>query len=553
MKVLAFVIGTATALIVIAVGLTAVPWLVKDRVLPGVRIGHYGIGGVRYRDLPNVLHQFEASLLQRTVHISVRDGDKQYTLANIGAQLDVPAIQSLIQQGSRRGLAHGQWHIPPLVQLNPRHVWTVLQTDFSSRLKLPVNASLQLTPAGALQLVPSQPGEGIDVAALEQKLVNVIRAEQWQQPIAATIIITQPEILNTEVESAKALASQLLQQGFTIVAETEQWTITPGTISRLLSFTEQADPVQITNGILGVQLEPTGLEEYLTTTLSPAIDHPAQNARFELVDNRVQQFALPQIGRGLNVTATTDHINQALVRREPQAVAVVGVTRPDVADLADIESIGVTTLLAHGESDFAGSPRNRIHNIKVGTARYHGVLIPPQTEFSFNELLGPVNAAAGYKLELVIKSNKTVPEFGGGLCQVSTTLFRAAIHSGLPITARRNHAYPVRYYGKPGFDATIYPPSTDLKFTNDTPNYILVQTKIDGTKLAIEFWGTSDGRRVEVDGPKTYDRRPDGSVKALLTQKILTADGQVKNEQTFYSRYRSPNLFPKVAAATKSR
>jgi hypothetical protein len=128
---------------------------------------------------------------------------------------------------------------------------------------------------------------------------------------------------------------------------------------------------------------------------------------------------------------------------------------------------------------------------------------------------------------------------------VSTTLFRAATRAGLEITQRRNHASAVRYYGTPGFDATIYPPYTDLRFINNTPGYILIQARFDGTKLQFELWGTDDGREVEVTGPVTYDYQPDGSVKATVKQ-IVTRNGEVLLDETFYSRYRSPNLYPKV-------
>ncbi|MEK7499924.1 MAG: VanW family protein, partial [Patescibacteria group bacterium] len=99
------------------------------------------------------------------------------------------------------------------------------------------------------------------------------------------------------------------------------------------------------------------------------------------------------------------------------------------------------------------------------------------------------------------------------------------------------------YYGTPGFDATIYPPYTDFRFLNNTPGYILIQTKIEGTRLTFEFWGTDDNRSVVVEGPSPYNRMPDGSVKSVLKQTV-TKDGATLVEDTFYSNYKSPNLFP---------
>ena len=204
---------------------------------------------------------------------------------------------------------------------------------------------------------------------------------------------------------------------------------------------------------------------------------------------------------------------------------------------------GIETLIGQGKSDFKGSTRSRIHNIKTALTRYDGLLIAPGEEFSFVENLGEVDGEHGYLPELVIKNDKTEPEFGGGICQVSTTAFRAAIYSGLEITARKNHAYPVSYYNPQGMDATIYVPKPDLKFINNTPGYILIQTEIEGTQLTFNFYGTNDGRKVEVDGPHILERNSDGSMKTAFTQKVLDENGKEIINETFSSFYDSPNKY----------
>ena len=160
------------------------------------------------------------------------------------------------------------------------------------------------------------------------------------------------------------------------------------------------------------------------------------------------------------------------------------------------------------------------------------------------KVLGEVDGEHGYLPELVIKHDKTEPEFGGGICQVSTTAFRAAIYSGLEITARRNHAYPVGYYNPQGMDSTVYIPKPDLRFKNDTPNYILIQTKIVGTELTFQFYGTSDGRKTTVIGPTILEKNPDGSMKTTFTQQINDKDGNLIREDVFKSNYESPSKFP---------
>jgi vancomycin resistance protein YoaR len=168
--------------------------------------------------------------------------------------------------------------------------------------------------------------------------------------------------------------------------------------------------------------------------------------------------------------------------------------------------------------------------------------LKPGQEFSFNQTLGAVDASGGYLPELVIKSGKIIPEYGGGLCQVSTTVFRAAVAAGLAILERHPHSIPVRYYNPQGFDATVYPGVSDFRFKNDTSAYILLQSKIVGSKLYFEIYGTSDGRKVAIDGPRQYDVKSNGALKAVLTRTVTYADGTEKKD-VFYSSYQSSSAF----------
>jgi len=260
---------------------------------------------------------------------------------------------------------------------------------------------------------------------------------------------------------------------------------------------------------------------------------------------RVEAFTLSRDGRYINVKnssteilATLDGLGKSVELEMDKVKAKI--------DTNEIENLGLTSLLATGSSDFSGSPSNRVHNIKIGAAKFNGIMLAPKEEFSFVKILGEVGPEEGYLPELVIKTNKTVPEYGGGICQVSTTAFRAAILTGLEIRERYPHSFPVKYYSPQGFDAAIYPPSPDLKFVNDTPSNLLIQTKIKGAKLYFEFYGTDDGRKVVLTGPEEYDKNPDGSMKAKLTRDIFDKDNNLIRTIVFRSNYKSPDLYPVV-------
>lgn len=217
-------------------------------------------------------------------------------------------------------------------------------------------------------------------------------------------------------------------------------------------------------------------------------------------------YGLP--GRSVDIDVAVRLTRHALDSGISVIALPVTETQPAVTvEDPELRSLGIREVVTVGESIFAGSPANRRHNIAVGVARFLGHLVPRGATFSFVETLGPVNAATGYRKELVIQGTETLPDYGGGLCQVSTTAYRGVWEYGLPIVQRKNHSYAVSYYGPQGTDATIYPPAVDMKFINDTPGALLIQSFTDGDRAFFIFYGTRDARRTQVFGPFISDRR----------------------------------------------
>ena len=273
-----------------------------------------------------------------------------------------------------------------------------------------------------------------------------------------------------------------------------------------------------------------------------------QDAKLKIENGIVSAFSLSSPGVKLDEEKSIAEMENYLLEKNHSDTIKLPFAeiQPEIS-MASADNLKITELIGEGRSNFRGSPKNRIFNINVATKRFDGILIKPNEEFSFVKVLGEVDGEHGYLPELVIKKDKTEPEFGGGICQVSTTAFRAAIYSGLEITARRNHAYPVSYYNPQGMDATVYVPRPDLRFINDTPGYILIQTKIEGTELIFDFYGTSDGRKTTVIGPKITERNPDGSMKAVFTQQIFDKNDNLIREDVFNSAYDSPSKYPHPA------
>lgn len=188
-----------------------------------------------------------------------------------------------------------------------------------------------------------------------------------------------------------------------------------------------------------------------------------------------------------------------------------------VVNNEELRKHGIKEIIAIGESNFAGSSWARRKNISVAANLYNGVIVPRGKIFSFNDILQDVSQERGFVEELVIKGNKTEKEYGGGVCQVSTTVFRAAFMGGLDIRRRRSHSYAVPYYKPHGLDATIYLEVQDFKFKNDTGSDILMQTVIDNENDDIKFvfYGTNDNREIQIEGPfiSDYKRAPESIVE----------------------------------------
>ncbi|MFC1644464.1 VanW family protein [Patescibacteria group bacterium] len=296
-----------------------------------------------------------------------------------------------------------------------------------------------------------------------------------------------------------------------------------------------------------VNIDKKKIELFLEDLASKVNQDPI-DATFTITGSRVSAFSTEKEGMQLNVKKSAEAIYSKLqdnYTSTPTINLTIEKISPEVTS-KDVNKLGVETLIGEGKSNFYGSTSSRIHNIAVATSRFDGLLIKPGEEFSFIENLGPVDGESGYKQELVIKKDKTELDYGGGVCQVSTTAFRAAIYSGLEITARRNHAYAVSYYNPQGMDATVYIPRPDLKFINNTPGYILIQTEINIPKreLIFRFYGTDIERKTEVDGPYITSREPDGSMKATFTQIVYDKDSNVIIKDIFNSSYDSPNNYP---------
>lgn len=458
----------------------------------------------------------------------------------------------------------GRHHEFSRISVDRKSLHGVLEKKMAELVKAPVNAQINVNTAGAVTVAASQNGQSPDYGRAVSKAVAQARQLNYA-PIPVTINNITPEISDSPelIALAKKEAGDIIARSpFTLTSGDKKWTLNKDKIGRLLGFRKTATGT-------GVGVDRDRLATYLDT-LRAVVDVKAQDAKFKMINGRVEEFQTSVTGRTVDVDKTAVAMNQTLIDERGSTVALVVVESKPESDTVEANELGIVELVAEGKTSFAGSPTNRRFNISYGAKILDGLLIKPGETFSLVTALGPIDGKHGWKPELVIKQGgKITPEFGGGLCQVATTMFRLALNTGLPIVERSNHSLRISYYEPPvGLDATIYEPRPDLRFTNDYGHYLLLQSEVSGNNLIFRFYGTKDGRKVDIPTPKVYNRTAIPATKnietenlkpgekicqapghpgadATATYTVTKADG-TKTTQIFQSHYRAIGIICRV-------
>lgn len=553
-----WIAGGIFVVLLLAFGVSAYAYAAsyEDRVLPGVHIGDIGLGGMKKDELTSFLRSMNDKFVTTGVHVAVKIDTKMSALTLYpvitGGDATVALVDLDVGEESGRLLRYGKegnvisrmfrtigsavskpdLRLEHLV-VNDGQLKEVLVGHANEYGRAPVSANVQVSSVSPLAytIVPAQTGVNFDY----DRAVASIR-EQWFALELPQVTLAAgeeaPAISEADVTTVVARLHAALGAGLTLTYQKEgvatplTWEISP---SRLAQMVE----VQKKDHTILIGLSKDEVLSYFAYTIAPDVTVPAQDAKF-LVDTngKVGEFKDARAGVALDMEATYAAMNASVTSRvgegfasAPIALFVTSV-EPTI-NTGSINSLGITEILGTGTSNFAGSPKNRVLNIKNAVEKLNGVLVPPGAEFSTISSTLPYTLEGGYLPELVIKGDALKPEIGGGLCQVGSTLFRMAMNSGMPITERRNHSLAVSYYndpsnGLPGTDATIYEPSPDFKFKNDTANYVLVQSSMNEKTgdLSFTLWGTSDGRKGYYTAPEVTKWYPAGEKRVVPTTKL---------------------------------
>ena len=295
------------------------------------------------------------------------------------------------------------------------------------------------------------------------------------------------------------------------------------------------------NNSIQLKINTEAFNEFVDAEISQWLDKPANPLKISLdEEGNIISEGEGNTGYRIKRDDFTSRLLEVVLSEDQSELTIpVEYLESNLEIQQEVQDMGIKDVLSIGHTSYYGSTSNRIHNIKVGAERFKGVLLEPGEEFSFNTILGPVNGATGYRKELVIKPEGTIPEYGGGLCQVSTTTYRAALLAGLDITNRREHSYAVSYYSQilgHGLDATIYLGGQDFEFINNTEAPIYIHTFVENDyELYFIFLGTSDGRSVELEGPVISGYRSPGPTQYIETDTLK--EGETKQVEKSHNGF----------------
>jgi len=553
------------------------------RVYPGVHVAEIDLSGVRRSELESLL--IERITYPNTGLIVLEDNGRiwAYTPAELGLSLDAKETAEAAYQVGRVGWPwellgerFSSWRhgidLPPQMILDERMTQIQLNEIAAQINRSPREASLRINGLN-VDIEPGQVGRMIDV---ETTITDIRQQLLKMQDGSLALNMTQFHPIILDVSGQAAQAENILSQPLTLTVPGSSqdnvgpWTFDQETLASMLTIERLT-----IDGVEQYQLRLNGNKLYnFLYPLSPGLSRQPENARF-IFNDETHQLDLIRpavIGQELMIDASIEYINQELLTGAHEIRLVFDYTNPPVTDDTTAEDLGITELVSAQTTFFYGSSSSRIQNIKTSSSQFHGLLIPPGATFSMVENLGDIDLDSGYAEALIIYGDRTVKGVGGGVCQVSTTLFRTVFFGGFPVVERYSHAYRVYYYELiqsgatneklAGLDATVYAPLIDFKFTNDTPHWLLMETYVNEAhrSLTWKFYSTSDGRHVEwnttglmnvVDPPKPVfevnDDLEKGEIKKVdwavegadvTITRIVWRDGQILFEDEFKTHYK---------------
>jgi len=575
-------LGTAIFLVLLLAANLFASIVFANRIFPGVSMNGISLAGMNQEEAAGSIAS--SYNFPESGQIMLTDGTRTWivTPADLGFFLDPQASALAAYQAGRRGslsdilmnrftlLTQGGIDVSPTFIYNETAALNYLN-GLAAQINQPLREASISISGTEVVVVNGQTGRVLDIHA---SLASVARQIELMQNgvVPLSIIESTPMVLDATAEGD--LVRTILSQPLKLVLPAElsgqsgSWEIQPDALAKMLTFERVNNGDQAS---LQVVVSRPLIQAYLES-IREKTDAVPENARFIFNDDTLQLDLLTPaiIGRNLNIQSSIDSINQSVKTGAHSAALVFDLTQPAVTDSMTGAELGITELVYAYTTYFRGSSADRVQNIKAASASFHGLLIPPGGVLSMSDELGDISLDNGYAEAPIILGDETIKGVGGGVCQVSTALFRTAYYAGFEILERHAHAYRVGYYEQTasghnqnlaGLDATVFVPLVDFKFRNDTDHWLLMETYVSSSNYSLtwKFYSTSDGRVVNsessgltniVESPDPLYREnpelPSGTVKQVdyavdgadvVVRRTVTRNGSILHQDTFSTHY----------------
>jgi len=572
--------GAALIILGLLMGAGWLAWSYRGKIYPGVSVEGVAVGGLTPDEATALLDKTLTFPLTGTVTLEYEGRTWQAHPVELGFVFDNRAAAKAAYAVGRRGAPWRRladrwsaWYygvnLPPVAVFSEPIALKYLDA-LAKQIDRPKKEAILALKGTEVVAERGQIGKHLDRRATAERLAAVL---PLLRDVRVPLVVKDepPQIADPSAEAQRLRAILSAPLKIVLPAATPNdpgpWSFSPETFAPWLEIKR---PPQGSHFV--IDLNTTPLQGFLDR-IAPQVNREPVNARFHFND-KTHSLELIQhavTGRTLKVKESVAAVKENLLAGKHKVVLVADLKPPQVGDNATAKELGITELVGKYTTFFYGSSPERIHNIVVASRRFDGYLVAPGEVFSMAKVLGDVSLDTGYAEALIIYGNRTIKGVGGGVCQVSTTLFRTVFFAGYPIVERHPHAYRVLYYEQTpsggddpklaGLDATVYAPLVDFKFKNDTPYWILMETyvSVPYRYLTWKLYSTSDGRKVEwhttglqnvVDPPPPkYIENPKlkkGEIKQVdwaakgadvTVTRIVWRNGKILFKDTFYTHY----------------
>jgi vancomycin resistance protein YoaR len=556
-KVAVLVFVIAAAGVVLGLVFAGSPTTIAD----GVRVAGVDVGGLRVSEARALLQGKADALSTRPVVFTAGGRSFDIRPSELGVQSDWgAAVDDAKRQGSgfaplrgfkRLGVSVFGADVTPATSVLTGALQYEIDRLAARIDQPPRNASLAVRGTQVV-VVPARPGRVLDRTAAASLLVRQLAAlRRTAGTVPLPMRITAPRLRAAALQRAAQEARLALSAPVQLIVGSKRLELTPAQLAPLLSLpTASSTAIGIGGPAADAWLRKLGAR----------VQKRPVNATFS-VDGSNVKIVPARPGLRLDALRATEVVFAASQRRLPsRRVATLPVeTAAARLTTAHARTMGVVGLVSSFTTEYGGVP-NRIHNVQLVARLVDDKLIAPGAEFSFNRTTGERTAAKGFLVAPVIVNGEVTTGLGGGVCQVSTTVFNAAFEAGVKITARTNHALYISHYPQ-GRDATVNYPDVDLRFVNDTGHWLLLRTFVGPSSLTVSLYGTPTGRKVEsttaplvVHGKVKIEKTIDPTLKpgeqviddpgepamtTSVTRDVYKADGKLLYHDVWYSSYRA--------------